>query len=61
MWDAIRVVLVWCFLAALYIGLPAGWIWNIAKLASNHEDVGMVVLRAIGIFVAPLGGIVGYL
>ena len=37
MWDATQVVLVWCFLLALYIGMPAGWIWNIVKLASQRN------------------------
>ena len=40
-----------------------GWIANIVKLVgSNFEPLtGMVVARAIGIFVAPLGAVLGYL
>jgi prepilin-type N-terminal cleavage/methylation domain-containing protein len=40
-----------------------GWINNILKLvhiadASNH--IGMLALRIVGIFMAPLGAILGY-
>lgn len=40
-----------------------GWIANIVKLVgSNFEPLTvMVVARAIGIFVAPLGAVLGYL
>lgn len=40
-----------------------GWIANIVKLAGSNFDplTGMVVARAIGIFVAPLGAVLGFL
>ena len=40
-----------------------GWIANIYKLANSSFDVltGMLVLRIVGIFLAPLGAILGYL
>lgn len=40
-----------------------GWIWNIVKIAGSSfsEITGMLVLRIVGIFVAPLGAILGYL
>ena len=40
-----------------------GWISNIIKLASMDFGVvtGMLVLRAIGVFVAPLGAVLGFL
>lgn len=46
--------------AALGIG---GWIANIVKLVGSNFDpiTGMVVARAIGIFVAPLGAVLGFL
>lgn len=47
------------------VGLLAvgGWIANIVKLAGSSFDpiTGMVVLRAIGVFFAPLGAILGFL
>jgi len=40
-----------------------GWVMNIVSLAhSSFEPLtGMVVLRVIGIFVPPLGAVLGYL
>ena len=51
----------------LYIGLViaslTGWIWNIVKLSDLGLDplTGEVVIRVVGIFVAPLGAVMGYL
>jgi hypothetical protein len=40
-----------------------GWIANIVKRVGSNFDplTGMVVARAIGIFVAPLGAVLGFL
>ena len=40
-----------------------GWIANIVKLVDSNFDhlTGMVIARAIGIFVAPLGVVLGFL
>lgn len=39
-----------------------GWCWNIVKLIGMNIDpiTGLLVVRAIGIFVFPVGMIVGY-
>lgn len=39
-----------------------GWVWNIVKIVGSSFDVitGMLVVRVIGIFVAPIGCILGY-
>lgn len=54
------VELVVAIVALLGIG---GWIANIVKLVWSNFDplTGMVVARAIGIFVAPLGAVLGFL
>ena len=46
---------------ACLVGL-GGWIANIVKLATAGLDplTGMVVLRAVGIFLAPLGAVLGF-
>ena len=48
---------------ALAIVSLAGWIWNIVKLSDLGLDplTGEVVIRVVGIFVAPLGAVMGYL
>ena len=40
-----------------------GWIANIVKLICSNFDplTGMVIARAIGVFVAPLGAVLGFL
>ena len=40
-----------------------GWISNVIKLASMDFGgvTGMLVLRAIGVFLAPLGAVLGFL
>ena len=40
-----------------------GWVWNLVKIFDGTFDPlsGLMVLRVIGVFVAPLGCIVGFL
>lgn len=57
--------IVW-FMAIVYLviafGAIWGWIWNIVKII--HSDfatiTGMLVCRIIGVFVAPLGAVLGF-
>ena len=44
----------------LLFGL-GGWIANIVKIITNYESAGMLVARACGVFMAPLGAVLGYL
>jgi hypothetical protein len=39
-----------------------GWVWNIVKLIGMGLDpiTGLLIVRAIGIFVPPVGAVVGY-
>lgn len=54
----IEVVIVILACAAI-----VGWIWNIVQLVSAISDpiTTMIVLRIVGVFVVPLGVILGYL
>lgn len=46
---------------ALVIGALWGWVVNIIALAGNQgESVGLIALRIVGIFMAPLGSILGW-
>ena len=40
-----------------------GWIANIVKIIGTGFDVftGMLIARCIGVFIAPLGAVLGYL
>lgn len=48
---------------ALIIAIATGWIMNIVSIAhSNFNDItGLLVLRVIGVFVAPLGVVLGFI
>lgn len=49
-WAVIAIVAVW------------GWVWNIIKLVDMCCDIsGMLIVRAAGIFVPPLGAVMGFL
>ena len=48
-------------IAVIVLAGAFGWGMNIAELARATEFSGLVVLRVIGIFVAPLGAILGYI
>ena len=43
--------------------LGIGWVMNIVTLwhHANEPVTVMAILRAVGIFVAPLGGVLGYI
>ena len=43
--------------------LTIGWVMNIVTLFHHANDpvTVMTILRAVGIFVAPLGGVLGYI
>lgn len=48
----------------LLVGLCVwGWVWNIVKIADSSFDPlsAIVVLRCIGVFVAPLGVVLGFI
>ena len=47
----------------IILSLSIGWVINIITIVNHINDpvTGMQVLRAVGIFVAPLGGILGYI
>ena len=49
--------------AVLLLGGGIGWIWNIVKIVQSGFDVftGMLIARCIGVFVAPLGAVLGFL
>ena len=48
---------------AVAVAGVGGWIWNIVKIFATVADPigGMFILRCIGIFVAPLGAVLGFL
>lgn len=49
-------------IALVLLAGVGGWIANIVKLAGMCCDVsGWLILRAVGVFVAPLGAVLGFL
>lgn len=58
--GAIIAALVWL---AIVVAATYGWVMNIVHLYySNFNDItGILILRVVGIFIAPLGSVMGYL
>jgi len=51
------------FTFAVAIGGSYGWVMNIVKVFCSSFDpiTGQVVLRVVGIFMPPIGAVMGYL
>ena len=49
-------------IAVIVLAGGFGWCWNIVKLIGMNLDpiTGLLIVRALGIFVFPVGMIVGY-
>ena len=61
--DALVTILAFLFVAAVMGSAIWGWALNIVKLAGSTFDplTGIVLLRCIGIFMVPLGSVLGYI
>ena len=55
-------ILAYIVFLGVVIAAVAGWVMNIITIAhSNFSDLtGLLVLRVVGIFIAPLGAILGW-
>ena len=49
------------FLSFSFILLVVGWSLNIFKIIASEAITGFVIARCIGVFMAPLGAILGWL
>lgn len=51
------------FIVVVWLAGLIGWILNIVTIAGSSFDVitSMLVLRVVGIFVGPLGAVLGYI
>lgn len=58
--EILIVIGIFAFAAAVVIGAGAGWVLNIVKLVPMEGATGTLVLRAVGVFFAPLGVVLGY-
>lgn len=58
-----QTLFIGAWLSAVSVGimLMIGWVLNIISLVNSEVLNGMVLLRAAGIFIAPLGGVLGWL
>lgn len=46
---------------AFIIFVAVGWIANIYQIVQSNEITTMVIVKFIGIFIAPLGFVLGYI
>ena len=51
------------FIIAIWVLALGGWVANIVKLVGMDFGAitGLLIVRAIGIFIAPLGAVMGFL
>lgn len=49
------------FIIALFVLGAVGWVMNIVTIAKADYFTGMIVIRAIGVFIAPLGAVLGWI
>lgn len=61
--DVLIIISLIAAQVGIVVGAIAGWVMNIVTIAHSSFDVltGMLVLRIVGIFVAPLGAVLGWL
>ncbi len=61
--DAWIVLSIFAAQIGIAIAAIVGWVMNIITIAHSSFDVltGMLILRIVGIFVGPLGAVLGYL
>lgn len=57
--DSMDFVAAIVFLVVALLGL-IGWVMNIVKLVTADVFAGMEIARVAGIFVAPLGAVLGW-
>lgn len=60
MTDRVAASFYLLYFAVAVLGF-VGWIKNLVKIAAWNESMGMLVVRIIGAFIAPLGGLLGWL
>ena len=55
-WDYLILAIV----VGLAGGMLGGWIWNIVKIFQSDAFNGTVIARVLGVFIPPVGGIMGW-
>lgn len=52
----------WCGSLLLTLVLGVGWVWNIVKIVQTCCEFNLIfIFRVIGVFMVPLGGVMGFL
>ena len=62
-WPAFLAVSWVVFVFSILIAIAVGWVMNIVALThmSIPPFTGMLILRVVGIFIPPIGRVVGYM
>jgi len=47
-------------IAGLWLAAIGGWVSNIVQLVSSQDIGALFIFRCIGIFIAPVGVVLGY-
>lgn len=48
------------FPLVIFIAGLIGWVLNIIQIATSDHITGMVLVRVLGVMIAPLGAVLGY-
>ena len=58
-----KVIAMYLFATAFLLTSAYGWIWNLVKILDSGMDVwnGLLIARVIGVFVVPVGAVLGFL
>jgi hypothetical protein len=50
------------FALTVFVAGFIGWVMNIVTIATTFTELtGLMIIRIVGIFIAPLGAVLGYL
>ena len=50
------------FSLTIFVAGLIGWTMNIVTIATTYSELtGLMIIRIVGIFIAPLGAVLGYL
>lgn len=59
--DVVAILLLIGAVAAPVLAFVVGWVLNIVKLVEGNEAIGVLILRGVGVLLAPLGVVLGYI
>jgi hypothetical protein len=60
-WDGPLAIVLGAMCITLFVLACFGWVLNLVAIAHWNETIGMEIVRICGVFLAPLGAILGWI